>query len=179
MQRQSHKRSKSYPGNKRVEDDHTSLLSLSNGFVKSEKKLSPNIVKVQSSLKQEIIELEKRLQSQFDVRNDLENALGYRETSQDDNIFTPKEILFVIILVDSRAKKKRKILNGREACGRGNRARGSNVRESLINGRRNTRKRRLICAPLINILPSEAQTFSAIIRPKHFPPLEGPNLLDR
>ncbi|CAH8274085.1 unnamed protein product [Arabidopsis lyrata] len=90
MQRQSHKRSKSYPGNKRVEDDHISCLSLSNGFVKPEKKLSPNIIKVQSSLKQEIIELEERLQSQFDVRNDLENALGYRETFQDDNIFTPK-----------------------------------------------------------------------------------------
>ncbi|KAG7544797.1 hypothetical protein ISN44_As12g003600, partial [Arabidopsis suecica] len=57
-------------------------------------------------------------------------------------------------------------LNGREAFGRGNRARGSKVRESLSNGRRSTRKRRLICAPLINILPSEAQTFSAIIRPK-------------
>lgn len=38
----------------------------------------------------QIIELEKRLQSQFDVRNDLEKALGYRDTSQDDNIFPPK-----------------------------------------------------------------------------------------
>ncbi|EFH45274.1 hypothetical protein ARALYDRAFT_912671 [Arabidopsis lyrata subsp. lyrata] len=46
-----------------------------------------------SFLVMQIIELEERLQSQFDVRNDLENALGYRETFQDDNIFTPKSLI--------------------------------------------------------------------------------------
>ncbi|XP_010451025.1 PREDICTED: uncharacterized protein LOC104733111 [Camelina sativa] len=82
----------SYPGNKRVEVDHISRLSLNNGFLKLEEKLSPNVnvMKVQNSLKHEITDLEKILQRQFDVRNDLEMALGYRETSQDDNIFTPK-----------------------------------------------------------------------------------------
>ncbi|XP_023633712.1 uncharacterized protein LOC17879318 [Capsella rubella] len=79
-----------YPGNKILEGDHISCLSLNNGSHQEEKKLSPNVVKVESSLKQEIIELEKTLQSQFDVRNDLEMALGYKETPQDYSIFTSK-----------------------------------------------------------------------------------------
>ncbi|XP_057951888.1 uncharacterized protein LOC131146341 isoform X2 [Malania oleifera] len=38
---------------------------------------------VQSSLKQEIMQLEKKLQDQFEVRHVLEKALGYRSSSQE------------------------------------------------------------------------------------------------
>ncbi|CAI0554360.1 unnamed protein product [Linum tenue] len=48
--------------------------------IKSQRKQSPK-VEARSSLKQEIQQLEKRLQDQFEVRRALEKALGYRTSS--------------------------------------------------------------------------------------------------
>lgn len=83
-----HKRSKSFPDKKKIEEDRlcsppeeSPRLKLDTGHLtdteRVKKKKSPN-TRVQSSLKQEILQLEKRLQEQFDVRVALEKALGYR-----------------------------------------------------------------------------------------------------
>ncbi|KAK8304833.1 hypothetical protein V6Z12_D03G019600 [Gossypium hirsutum] len=45
---------------------------------------SPGTEVQQNSLKQEILQLEKRLQDQFEVRHALETALGYRTSSHDN-----------------------------------------------------------------------------------------------
>ncbi|KAG7567450.1 hypothetical protein ISN45_Aa04g003250 [Arabidopsis thaliana x Arabidopsis arenosa] len=97
MQRQRHKRSKSctVPEKKKLEDENSidSSLDVSQRLkldlprcgdksVETKKDLSPD-VKFKSSLKQEIQELEKRLQNQFDVRGALEKALGYKTPSRD------------------------------------------------------------------------------------------------
>ncbi|KAL6012433.1 hypothetical protein ACLOJK_002922 [Asimina triloba] len=85
-----HKRSLSYP-DKGVENDDLgisprSFLGLQSdmGEVKEcidvKKKQSP-VTKHQSSLKQEILQLERRLQDQFTVRRALEKALGYTSSS--------------------------------------------------------------------------------------------------
>ncbi|XP_068303468.1 uncharacterized protein [Pyrus communis] len=85
-----HKRSKSFPEKKRVEEDDldssgeaSDLVKLDmgqfKGHVTTKKKQSPT-VEVHNSLKQEILQLEKRLQDQFEVRHALENALGYRSS---------------------------------------------------------------------------------------------------
>ncbi|CAA7033174.1 unnamed protein product [Microthlaspi erraticum] len=103
--KQSHTRSKSWtiPEKKKLEEDNSidpSLNAASQRFkldlprccdksVEPKKNLSPD-VKVQSSLKQEIQELEKRLQNQFDVRGSLEKALGYKTPSGNINDSTPK-----------------------------------------------------------------------------------------
>ncbi|GMI86428.1 hypothetical protein like AT5G66600 [Hibiscus trionum] len=91
-----HKRSKSFPGKKRVEEDGMdSSLEASNRIklnmghlkdsIKTQKKQSPTpSTEVQNSLKQEILLLEKRLQDQFEVRRVLETALGYRTSSHED-----------------------------------------------------------------------------------------------
>ncbi|XWS29341.1 hypothetical protein CRYUN_Cryun24cG0020800 [Craigia yunnanensis] len=91
-----HKRSKSFPDKKRVEEHGLgSSLEASNRVkldmrhledsVKTQKKQSPPLSsEVQNSLKQEILQLEKRLQDQFEVRRALETALGYRTSSHDD-----------------------------------------------------------------------------------------------
>ncbi|XVE87234.1 hypothetical protein DITRI_Ditri18aG0100200 [Diplodiscus trichospermus] len=91
-----HKRSKSFPGKKRVEkDDLGSSPEASNRIkldmrhlkdsVKTQKKQSPTLsTEVQNSLKLEILQLEKRLQDQFEVRRVLETALGYRTSPHDD-----------------------------------------------------------------------------------------------
>ncbi|XP_010548378.1 PREDICTED: uncharacterized protein LOC104819817 [Tarenaya hassleriana] len=98
MQEHIHTRSKScsFPEKQRLGDDDgigcppgsSQRLNLelhhSNESVKTEKKL-PQSGNGHSSLKQEILELEKRLQNQFDVRRDLEKALGYRTSSKDGN----------------------------------------------------------------------------------------------
>lgn len=55
--------------------------------IKTNKKQSPK-AEVQNSLKQEILQLEKRLQDQFEVRQALENAMGYRSCSQDNTTGT-------------------------------------------------------------------------------------------
>ncbi|KAF5752941.1 putative electron transporter [Tripterygium wilfordii] len=85
-----HKRSKSFPDKRRVEgdglDDTSRCIKLDMGqlkdSIKSKKKLSDK-AKVQTSLKEEILQLEKRLQDQFKVRNALEKALGYKTASND------------------------------------------------------------------------------------------------
>lgn len=85
-----HKRSKSFPEKRGVqEDDLDSLYEASDrvkldmgqfkGRATTKKKQSPT-VEVHSSLKQEILQLEKRLQDQFNVRHALEKALGYRSS---------------------------------------------------------------------------------------------------
>nr|XP_008342996.2 uncharacterized protein LOC103405750 isoform X3 [Malus domestica] len=90
-----HKRSKSFPEKKRVEEDDldgsgeaSDLVKLDmgqfKGHVTTKKKQSPT-VEVHNSLKQEIfctqiLQLEKRLQDQFKVRHALENSLGYRSS---------------------------------------------------------------------------------------------------
>ncbi|XP_041001197.1 uncharacterized protein LOC121246940 [Juglans microcarpa x Juglans regia] len=96
-----HKRSKSFPDKKIVEQD-----GINNSFeasdrkkldmghlrdIETKKKQSPK-AEVQNSLKQEILQLEKRLQDQFEVRHALEKALGYRSSSHDNTaeILMPK-----------------------------------------------------------------------------------------
>ncbi|KAI3927260.1 hypothetical protein MKW92_022870 [Papaver armeniacum] len=87
-----HNRSKSFP-DKRVDevnlvdsssDEVDNFLKLDMEQVKvpveSKKKQSPNN-ELQSSLKKEIVQLEKRLQDQFVERRDLEKALGYKSSS--------------------------------------------------------------------------------------------------
>ncbi|CAD5319320.1 unnamed protein product [Arabidopsis thaliana] len=97
MLRQRHKRSKSctVPEKKKLEDENSIDSSLDasqrlkldlprcgDKSFEMKKDLSPD-VKFKSSLKQEIQELEKRLQNQFDVRGALEKALGYKTPSRD------------------------------------------------------------------------------------------------
>ncbi|KAL9357067.1 hypothetical protein Peur_050320 [Populus x canadensis] len=88
-----HKRSKSFPDKKRVEEDDldssfeaSSRIKLNMGLLKysakAKKKQSPK-TEMQDSLKQEILQLEKRLQDQFQVRWALEKALGYRTSSHE------------------------------------------------------------------------------------------------
>ncbi|ESW27993.1 hypothetical protein PHAVU_003G250200 [Phaseolus vulgaris] len=87
----SHKRSKSFPEKKRMEDDNadnhletSDRTKLDTGYLtecgKPRKKRTP-ANDVQLTLKQEILLLEKRLQNQFEVRCTLEKALGYRPAS--------------------------------------------------------------------------------------------------
>ncbi|KAK9012182.1 hypothetical protein V6N11_040251 [Hibiscus sabdariffa] len=99
-----HKRSKSFPGKKRVEEDgFDSSLEASNRIkldmwhlkdsVKTQKKQSPiPSTEVQNSLKQEILQLEKRLQDQFEVRRALKTSLGYRTSSYEDRNETSMSI---------------------------------------------------------------------------------------
>ncbi|XP_012469492.1 uncharacterized protein LOC105787575 [Gossypium raimondii] len=92
-----HKRSKSFPEKRRVEEDSLDgSLEASNRIkldmrhlkdsVKTRNKQSPSpgTEVQQNSLKQEILQLEKRLQDQFEVRRALETALGYRTSSHDN-----------------------------------------------------------------------------------------------
>ncbi|KAB1214627.1 hypothetical protein CJ030_MR5G002858 [Morella rubra] len=81
-----HKRSKSFPDKRRQEEDNldssdaSDRIKLDMGHLKdmkTEKKQSPK-AEAQHTLKQEILQLEKRLQDQFEVRHALEKALGYR-----------------------------------------------------------------------------------------------------
>ncbi|MBA0770137.1 hypothetical protein Gotri_018809 [Gossypium trilobum] len=91
----------SFPGKKRVEEDGfgssveaSNRTKLGTGHlkdsVKTKKKQSPtSSAGVQSSLKQEILELEERLQDQFEVRRALETVLGYRTSSNYDTSEAP------------------------------------------------------------------------------------------
>ncbi|KDP31827.1 hypothetical protein JCGZ_12288 [Jatropha curcas] len=103
-----HKRSKSFPDKKRVEEDgadssfevsHRIKLDMGQlkDSVKTKKKQSPK-KEVQVSLKEEILQLEKRLQNQFEVRRALEKALGYRTLSHDNtsDISMPKSAMELI-----------------------------------------------------------------------------------
>ncbi|CAN1224981.1 hypothetical protein LINGRAPRIM_LOCUS930 [Linum grandiflorum] len=98
----SHKRSKSFPDKKVVEEDGPDIslgasqshrIKLDMGHLKdsvnSKRKQSPR-AEAQSSLKHEIQQLEKRLQDQFGVRRALEKALGYRTSSIGD---VPDELM--------------------------------------------------------------------------------------
>ncbi|KAK7263046.1 hypothetical protein RJT34_30630 [Clitoria ternatea] len=84
----THKRSKSFPDKKNVEEDNHLEVSeqskLDTGYIsecnKPRKKQTPTN-DAQHNLKQEILQLERRLQDQFEVRSTLEKALGYRPTS--------------------------------------------------------------------------------------------------
>ncbi|XVE82699.1 hypothetical protein DITRI_Ditri16bG0026800 [Diplodiscus trichospermus] len=91
-----HKRSKSFPDKKGVEEDgldssleasdrtKLDMRHLKDSF-RTQKKHSPTPrTEVQNYLKQEILQLEKRLEDQFEVRRALETALGYRSLSHDD-----------------------------------------------------------------------------------------------
>ncbi|XP_043709253.1 uncharacterized protein LOC122658386 isoform X2 [Telopea speciosissima] len=79
-----HKRSKSYP-DKRLKEEHRRLkLDMGQGESHTETKENQCVkLGVQSSLKQEIFQLEKRLQDQFVVRGALEKALGYKSSYHD------------------------------------------------------------------------------------------------
>ncbi|KAM6564503.1 hypothetical protein CsatB_024501 [Cannabis sativa] len=89
-----HKRSKSFPDKKKVEEedefgcsmDASNRVKLDMGHLKAcvttNNKLSPK-KEVHNSLKQEILQLEKRLQGQFQVRSTLEKALGYRTSTHE------------------------------------------------------------------------------------------------
>ncbi|KAI3500555.1 hypothetical protein L1887_36379 [Cichorium endivia] len=72
----THKRSKSFPGKNGVEEDNEKAKS----FINSENNDLPN-AEIQNSLRNEILQLEKRLQDQVAVRGALEQALGYRSSS--------------------------------------------------------------------------------------------------
>ncbi|KAK8995645.1 hypothetical protein V6N11_075910 [Hibiscus sabdariffa] len=85
----------SFPGKQRDEEGLDNSLEESNRIelemkhlknsVKIQKKQSPTpSSEVQSSLKQEILQLEKRLQDQFEIRSAVEKALGYRTSSHED-----------------------------------------------------------------------------------------------
>ncbi|KAK7307582.1 hypothetical protein VNO77_40776 [Canavalia gladiata] len=86
-----HKRSKSFPDKKRIEEDNSDnrlgasdRIKLDMGYLtecdKARKSRTPTN-EVHSTLKQEILQLERRLQVQFQVRSTLEKALGYRSSS--------------------------------------------------------------------------------------------------
>ncbi|KAG9158742.1 hypothetical protein Leryth_013649 [Lithospermum erythrorhizon] len=93
-----HQRSKSFPERSEHTDNITyqSLgtsrrlkldIAPQDDCVKSDKKLSSK-TRVQNSMRQEILQLEKRLQDQISVRSALESALGYRSSTQNINIGT-------------------------------------------------------------------------------------------
>ncbi|KAI6695329.1 hypothetical protein NL676_023039 [Syzygium grande] len=88
----THKRSKSFPGKKRDEADSCDALTEDSHRVKldvgymtdtmeSKVKTSTTGIKVHSSLKREILQLEKRLKDQLKERRALEKALGLKSSS--------------------------------------------------------------------------------------------------
>ncbi|KAK8674031.1 hypothetical protein V6N13_112334 [Hibiscus sabdariffa] len=91
-----HKRSKSsFPDKQRDEEDGLDNSLEESNRIKLDMRHLKNSVKtqmqsptpsseVQSSLKQEILQLEKRLQDQFEIRHAVEKALGYRTSSHED-----------------------------------------------------------------------------------------------
>ncbi|KAH1113446.1 hypothetical protein J1N35_006824 [Gossypium stocksii] len=100
-----HKRSKSFPEKRRVEEDSldgspeaSNRIKLDMRHLKDSVKTrnkqspSPGTEVQQNSLKQEILQLEKRLQDQFEVRRALETALGYRTSSHDNRTETSVSI---------------------------------------------------------------------------------------
>ncbi|RWR95659.1 putative electron transporter [Cinnamomum micranthum f. kanehirae] len=86
----THKRSKSCPDDRVNKDGvgvsprviHRMKLDMGKVGIDVQNKHSPS-TKLQSSLKKEILQLERRLQDQFAVRQALEKALGYRSSSND------------------------------------------------------------------------------------------------
>ncbi|XP_058754795.1 uncharacterized protein LOC131627954 [Vicia villosa] len=96
-----HNRSKSFPDKKTVKEDISDSLETSDqtkldaGYImecsEANKKQTP-VNNVRNTLKQEILQLEKRLEDQFKVRCTLEKALGYRPISlvNPDDMTIPK-----------------------------------------------------------------------------------------
>ncbi|KAE9606738.1 hypothetical protein Lal_00026090 [Lupinus albus] len=97
-----HKRSMSFPNKKIVEEDNpdnhlqaSDQMKLDMGylteFAKARKKQT-RTSQVHNNLKQEIVQLEKRLQDQFKVRCTLEKGLGHRPQSlvDSDDMIMPK-----------------------------------------------------------------------------------------
>ncbi|KAI3462796.1 hypothetical protein Pfo_019459 [Paulownia fortunei] len=89
----THKRSKSFPNNRGPEEDKLGqsteaanqqklVMGHLNGCNNSKKKQSSH-AEIQNSLRQEILQLEKRLQDQVSIRCALEKALGFRASSHD------------------------------------------------------------------------------------------------
>ncbi|KAJ6304924.1 hypothetical protein OIU78_020465 [Salix suchowensis] len=87
-----HKRSKSFPDKKGVQEDSldssfeaSSRIKLNMGHLKNAKaeKIQSPKTEMQNSLKQEIPLLEKKLRDQFQVRQALEKALGYGTSSHE------------------------------------------------------------------------------------------------
>ncbi|TYH37951.1 hypothetical protein ES332_D12G076700v1 [Gossypium tomentosum] len=90
-----HKRSKSFSDKQRVEEDglddsleesnriKLDMRHLKNSVKTQKKQSSTPHTEVQSSLKQEILQLEKRLQDQFEIRRAVETALGYQISSHE------------------------------------------------------------------------------------------------
>ncbi|KAG6648509.1 uncharacterized protein LOC122314956 [Carya illinoinensis] len=98
-----HRRSKSFPDKRRVEEDgiDSSLkaserIKLDLGHLKNikTKKKQSGKAEVNNSLRQEILQLEKGLKYQFEVRHALEKALGYSSSSHEKitEILMPKVI---------------------------------------------------------------------------------------
>ncbi|TKY70508.1 Ternary complex factor MIP1, leucine-zipper [Spatholobus suberectus] len=97
-----HKRSKSLPDKKRIEEDNpdnhiqaSDRMKLDMSYLTECDKAGKNRTptnEVHSTLKQEIQQLERRLQDQFQVRCTLEKALGYRSSSlvNSNKIMIPK-----------------------------------------------------------------------------------------
>ncbi|XP_041025654.1 uncharacterized protein LOC121266026 isoform X1 [Juglans microcarpa x Juglans regia] len=96
-----HRRSKSFPDKRSVEEDGvdssfkaSESIKLDMGHLKNIKtKKKPSAkAEVHNSLRQEILQLEKGLKNQFEVRNALEKALGYRSSSHEKTteILMPK-----------------------------------------------------------------------------------------
>lgn len=85
-----HNRSKSFPDKETVKDDCSDSVEISDqtkldtGYLTecsaTRKKQTP-MNNVRQTLKQEILQLEKRLEHQFKLRCTLEKALGYRPIS--------------------------------------------------------------------------------------------------
>ncbi|XP_030529477.1 uncharacterized protein LOC115740177 isoform X2 [Rhodamnia argentea] len=87
-----HKRSNSFPGKKRHEEDSSDVsaegshrVKLDVGYmtdtIESKAKPSTTGIKVHSALKREILQLEKRLKDQLNERHALEKALGLKSSS--------------------------------------------------------------------------------------------------
>ncbi|KAI4327533.1 hypothetical protein L6164_019982 [Bauhinia variegata] len=86
-----HKRSKSFPDKKQVEEEEpdnpfesSERMKLDMGYLTESAKARRKQTltsDVQNTLKQEILQLEGRLQDQFEVRCTLEKALGYRHSA--------------------------------------------------------------------------------------------------
>ncbi|GAU17434.1 hypothetical protein TSUD_233110 [Trifolium subterraneum] len=84
-----HKRSNSLPDKKRVEGDNQveafDRMKMDMDYIteiaKAKNKPTTPTSEVHSAMKQEIQQLERRLQDQFEVRSTLEKALGYKSSS--------------------------------------------------------------------------------------------------
>ncbi|KAK8263944.1 hypothetical protein V6Z12_D12G075300 [Gossypium hirsutum] len=68
------------------------MRHLKNSVKTQKKQSSTPHTEVQSSLKQEILQLEKRLQDQFEIRRAVETALGYQISSHEHTNETPVSI---------------------------------------------------------------------------------------